>query len=72
MDNPTAAQCRSDTLSLMHAPSHPSPGLPRVWRGPHTLQLGTDPTRAVLIDLPDPRAAELLDLLDGTRPSGSC
>src|SRR3954454_3345413 len=44
------------------------PGLPRVWRGPHTLQFGLDPTRAVLIDLPDPRAARMLDLLDGTRP----
>jgi hypothetical protein len=44
------------------------PGLPRAWRGPRTLQLGLDPARAVLIDLPDPRAARLLDLLDGTRP----
>jgi hypothetical protein len=43
-------------------------GLPRVWRGSHTLQLGLDPARAVLIDLPDPAAARLLDLLDGTRP----
>lgn len=39
------------------------PGLPRAWRTPHTLQLGT-----VLVDLPDPRAAGLLDLLDGSRP----
>ena len=44
------------------------PGLARVWRGPHTLQLGLDPARAVLIDLPDPRAARVLDLLDGVRP----
>ena len=44
------------------------PGLPRIWRGPHTLQLGLDPARAVLVDLPDPRAARVLDLLDGTRP----
>jgi hypothetical protein len=44
------------------------PGLPRVWRGPHTLQLGLHPTRAILLDLPDPRAAGVLDLLDGTRP----
>lgn len=43
------------------------PGLSRSWRGPHTLQLGADPARAVLIDLPDPRAADLLDLLDGSR-----
>lgn len=44
------------------------PGLARIWRGPHTLQLGLDPARAVLIDLPDPRAARVLDLLDGVRP----
>jgi hypothetical protein len=44
------------------------PGLPRIWRGPHTLQLGLDPARAVLVDLPDPRTARVLDLLDGTRP----
>lgn len=43
------------------------PGLRRAWRTLHTLQLGYDPARAVLLDLPDPRAAELLDLLDGSR-----
>lgn len=44
------------------------PGLARAWRGRHTLQLGVDPVRSVLLDLPDPRAADLLDLLDGSRP----
>jgi bacteriocin biosynthesis cyclodehydratase domain-containing protein len=44
------------------------PGLTPVWRGTHTLQLGLDPARAVVIDLPDPRLAQLLDLLDGSRP----
>jgi hypothetical protein len=29
--------------------------------------LGLDPARAVLLDLPDPRAARMLDVLDGTR-----
>ncbi|WP_158647408.1 hypothetical protein [Actinoplanes sp. ATCC 53533] len=43
------------------------PGLPRIWRTPHTLQLGLDPARAVLLDLPEPGAARLLDLLDGSR-----
>jgi hypothetical protein len=43
------------------------PGLPRAWRSAHTLQLGHDPAHAVLIDLPDPRVAGLLDLLDGSR-----
>jgi hypothetical protein len=32
------------------------------------LQLGLDPARAVLVELPDPRAARILDLLDGGRP----
>lgn len=44
------------------------PGLVRIWRGPFTLQLGLDPARAVLVDLPDPRTAQVLDLLDGTQP----
>lgn len=44
------------------------PGLARVWRGPRTLQLGADPAHALLVDLPDARAADLLDLLDGSRP----
>lgn len=43
------------------------PGLPRVWRTANTLQLGLDPARAMLLDLPDPRAARMLDLLDGSR-----
>jgi hypothetical protein len=43
------------------------PGLPRVWRGPTELQLGSGPTRAVLLELPDARVAGVLDLLDGTR-----
>jgi len=44
------------------------PGLPRIWRDRNTLQLGLNPAQAVLIDLPDPRAARVLDLLDGSRP----
>jgi hypothetical protein len=43
------------------------PGLPRVWRTPDELQFGADPSRAVSLQLPDPRAAQVLDLLDGTR-----
>jgi hypothetical protein len=44
------------------------PGLHRIWRSGRTLQLGLDPDRAVLLDLPGPEAATVLDLLDGTRP----
>jgi bacteriocin biosynthesis cyclodehydratase domain-containing protein len=43
------------------------PGLRRLWRDRRTLQLGVDPARAVVLDLPDARVAQLLDLLDGTR-----
>ncbi len=38
------------------------PGLPRIWRAPTELQLGS-----VVLRLPDPRTAQLLDLLDGSR-----
>ncbi|MBL7254975.1 ThiF family adenylyltransferase [Paractinoplanes lichenicola] len=44
------------------------PGLPRVWRNRFELQLGSDPARAVVLRLPDRRAARVLDLLDGSRP----
>ena len=43
------------------------PGLARLWRDRHTLQLGLDPSRAVLLEVANPGAARLLDLLDGTR-----
>jgi len=43
------------------------PGLTRLWRDRNTLQLGLDPTRAVLLEVADPAAARILDLLDGTR-----
>jgi hypothetical protein len=43
------------------------PGLTRLWRDRHTLQLGVEPSRAVLLEVANPRAARLLDLLDGTR-----
>ncbi|TDB72271.1 ThiF family adenylyltransferase [Micromonospora sp. KC721] len=43
------------------------PGLTRLWRDRHTLQLGLRPGRAVLLEVANPRAARLLDLLDGSR-----
>ncbi|GAA2614107.1 ubiquitin-activating E1 family protein [Paractinoplanes durhamensis] len=42
------------------------PGIPRVWRNGE-LQIGSDPARALLLRLPDKRAEQVLDLLDGTR-----
>ncbi|QSB15665.1 hypothetical protein JQS43_04785 [Natronosporangium hydrolyticum] len=47
------------------------PGLRRIWRGTNRLQLGTDPARAVVLDLPNPAVARLLDLLDGGRSQRS-
>lgn len=41
------------------------PGLARLWRDRHTLQLGLDPARAVLVEVSDPAVVRLLDLLDG-------
>ncbi|RQX10657.1 hypothetical protein DDE19_31965 [Micromonospora ureilytica] len=43
------------------------PGLNRLWRDRHTLQLGVGRAPAALLELANPRAAHLLDLLDGTR-----
>jgi len=43
------------------------PALRRLWRDPHRLQPGTDPGRAVVLELGDPGCARILDLLDGTR-----
>jgi len=43
------------------------PGLRRLWRDRHTVQLGTDPRRAVVLEFADPALARVLDLLDGTR-----
>ncbi|MGC4894140.1 hypothetical protein [Micromonospora sp. DT31] len=43
------------------------PGLTRLWRDRHTLQLGVQPGRAVLLEMSSPGTAHLLDLLDGTR-----
>src|SRR5215468_3255896 len=43
------------------------PGLCRLWRDEKALQLGADPARAVILDLPDQRTARVLDLLDGSR-----
>ncbi|WP_328349048.1 TOMM precursor leader peptide-binding protein [Micromonospora sp. NBC_00421] len=43
------------------------PGLTRLWRDRHTLQLGLAPGRAVLLEVTDSRLPRLLDLLDGTR-----
>lgn len=43
------------------------PGLRPLWRHQHAVQLGTDPAQAVVLELPHPAAAKLLDLLDGSR-----
>ena len=42
-------------------------GLRRVWRDGSTLQLGVDPTHAVVIGGLDPGAARVLESLDGSR-----
>lgn len=43
-----------------------NPGLRRIWRDPHSLQLGLDPDRAVVIDNVDRHTAAMLTRLDGS------
>ncbi|MER7275148.1 hypothetical protein ABT369_11875 [Dactylosporangium sp. NPDC000244] len=43
------------------------PGLRRLWRDERTVQLGTDPATAVVLELGHPALARVLDLLDGSR-----
>ncbi len=43
------------------------PGLRRLWRDRHVIQLGTDPGRAVVLEFADPALMRVLDLLDGSR-----
>ncbi|NUT34757.1 MAG: hypothetical protein HOV79_17005, partial [Hamadaea sp.] len=43
------------------------PGLQPLWRGRRSVQLGTDPRRAVVLELAHPSAGRVLDLLDGSR-----
>jgi hypothetical protein len=43
------------------------PGLRRLWRDERSLQIGTDPRHAVVLEFADPTTARALDLLDGTR-----
>lgn len=43
------------------------PSLVRVWRDRHTLQLGLDPARAVLVTGLDPALARFVERVDGTR-----
>jgi bacteriocin biosynthesis cyclodehydratase domain-containing protein len=49
--------------------SHPIllPGLRLLWRDDHHLQIGSDPERAVVLELAVPALAQLLALLDGSR-----
>jgi hypothetical protein len=38
-----------------------------LWRDRHTVQFGTDPRRAVVLEFADPALVRVLDLLDGSR-----
>jgi bacteriocin biosynthesis cyclodehydratase domain-containing protein len=42
------------------------PNLRRLWRDSQTLQIGSDPSQALVIQLARPDAARVLDLLDGS------
>jgi hypothetical protein len=62
-----------DTLTPRPTLQRPTllPGLRRLWRTPHLLQLGVDPAHAVVLELADPAVAKLLDLLDGAHSERS-
>lgn len=62
-----------DTSNSRPALQRPTllPGLCRLWRTPHLLQLGVDPARAVVLELANPAVAKLLDLLDGAHSERS-
>jgi hypothetical protein len=62
-----------DTSTSRPALQRPTllPGLRRLWRTSHRLQLGVDPARAVVLELADPAVAKLLDLLDGAHSERS-
>lgn len=47
------------------------PAVRRLWRDSRRLQVGTDPARAVVLELADPLHARLLDLLDGSHTERS-
>lgn len=47
------------------------PGLRPLWRTGRAVQLGTDPGRAVVLELADPSAGRLLYMLDGSRTENS-
>lgn len=66
----TAAVDDADSATLAGMPTvrpQLKPALRRVWRDASTLQLGVDPSRAVVISGLDPCCARLVDALDGTR-----
>ncbi|GGM32857.1 hypothetical protein ACFFX1_04965 [Dactylosporangium sucinum] len=42
------------------------PNLRRLWRDERTVQLGTDPATAIILELRRPELARILDLLDGS------
>jgi hypothetical protein len=60
---------KGDDVPRSLAMSRPTllPHLRPLWRGRTTLQLGTDPAGAVVVEFRDPGAARLLGLLDGRR-----
>jgi hypothetical protein len=64
---PAMEPCHGMTRTPLSRPAL-LPGVARLWRDDHTLQIGLDPARAVLLDLPNARAGRLLDLLTGDQP----
>ncbi|GAA3275760.1 TOMM precursor leader peptide-binding protein [Dactylosporangium vinaceum] len=66
MDNPAGRRPGRGSVVAMRRPTL-LPGLRRLWRDRRTIQLGTDPATAVVLELRRPELARVLDLLDGSR-----
>jgi hypothetical protein len=66
MDTPAG---RTQVLGTRAVPRRPVllRGVRRLWRDANQLQLGMSPRQALILQLPDPSSARVLDLIDGTR-----
>lgn len=75
VDNPGAAGCglwMTELPATLHCHCvlmRPTllPNRRRLWRDAHTVQFGTDPAQAVVVEFAESGTARVLDLLDGTR-----
>lgn len=73
MDSNRRGHANAATVDGVPLPTRPTlkPALRQLWRTPTTLQLGLDPSRAVMVAGLAPSDQSLLSLLDGSRDLGT-